>query len=140
MSTQAHALAGVRVMLVDDDLDTLELLAMILTLSGAVTATRTTARAVLDDLVSFAPHVLMSDIEMPRMNGHELMRRIRQRPAQLGGAVQSVAVTADGSERARSLARESGFGRLIQKPIDVAHFIRTIQELAHAAGAAGNRS
>ncbi|KIG18343.1 Two-component hybrid sensor and regulator [Enhygromyxa salina] len=140
MSTQAHALAGVRVMLVDDDLDTLELLAMILTLSGAVTATRTTAQAVLDDLVNFAPHVLMSDIDMPRMNGHELMRRIRQRPTHLGGAVQSIAVTADGSQRARALARESGFGRLIQKPIDVAHVIGTIQELAHPAGAGGSRS
>jgi CheY-like chemotaxis protein len=123
-------LAGVRVMLVDDEPDTLELMTMILTLVGAVTARRATGQAVLDDLESFGPHVFMSDIDMPGMNGHELMRRIRQRPKHRGGQVQSLAVTADGSERARARALESGFARLVPKPIDVELLIGVIQALA----------
>ena len=121
-------LAGIRVMLIDDELDTLDLLTLILSLEGAVVARHSDPQQLLEDWEQFSPDVLLSDIEMPRLDGHELLRRIRRRPNQgvEGGRVPAIAITADSSGFARTHALGAGFAELITKPTDMNDLVAAI--------------
>jgi signal transduction histidine kinase len=90
------SLAGIRLLLVDDDRDTLELFTRVL---GATNAEIRTATSVPEALTTFAewrPDVLMSDVEMPGEDGYALIRRVRDLGVDGGGDVPAVAVTAYG--------------------------------------------
>lgn len=108
--------ARIRVLVVDDNEDAAQMLAMALEWSGCEVRVAHSAARALELLTSFAPKAALLDIGLPDMNGYELARRARQLP----GAAQTVliATTGWGQQRDRERAFEAGFDHHITKPID----------------------
>ena len=128
------SLAGVGVLVVDDDAETLELFAAALARRGAEVRT---AGRVADALAAFVerpPDVLVSDIAMPGDDGYALIRKVRALPAAEGGRVPAVAVTAHGSLEDRLRALAAGFQVHLVKPLDPAELALTVASLAGRAG------
>jgi CheY-like chemotaxis protein/two-component sensor histidine kinase len=123
-------LSGVHVLVVDDDLDTLDLLNAVLGASGA---TVTKARCALDALRAIdkcRPDVLISDISMPGTNGYELIRIVRALPAEKGGTLPAASLTALARDEDRAEALEAGFQTHISKPIIPDELIAVVANLS----------
>jgi len=123
------ALDGVRVLMVDDDPDACELLTTVLLDAGAEVRAAHSTREALRELVSFSPHLLLSDIGMPGEDGYALLRQVRARESTEGGHVPAVALTAFASLADREEALSLGFEEHIAKPVSTAELIRTVATL-----------
>ena len=123
-------LAGLRVLVVDDDTDTRELFAAVLAASGADVAMAGSAPEALELLRAQAVDVVLSDIAMPGGDGYWLVREIRALPDTVN-SVPVVAVTAFGREHSRDRVLAAGFAAHLQKPADPELLCRTV---AAAAG------
>ncbi|HEU4368965.1 MAG TPA: ATP-binding protein [Methylomirabilota bacterium] len=124
------SLAGVRVLVIEDDHDTLELFAGLLRLGGAeVRGVQRSAEA-LDTLAGWRPDVIVSDIEMPDTDGYAFIRRVRALPAEQGGGVPAVAITAHGSLKDRLDALAAGFQMHVSKPVEPAELIAVVANVA----------
>ena len=131
-------LAGLEVLLVDDQPDARELLALVLERAGAAVATAGSADEVLALLDDGArPDVLVSDIGMPKIDGYELIRRVRGR-RDPHASVPAVAVTGFAAADDRVRALEAGFQEHMAKPVDVAGLTAVVARLA-AQREAGER-
>jgi PAS domain S-box-containing protein len=108
--------ARLRVLVVDDNEDAAETLAMTLELHGCDVKTASTAARALDMLPGFAPAVALLDIGLPDMNGYELARRVRELP--LGAGIKLIATTGWGQQKDRERAFAAGFDHHLTKPID----------------------
>jgi CheY-like chemotaxis protein len=108
--------AQLRVLVVDDNEDAGETLAMTLALHGCEVRTAATAARALEMLPGFAPAVTLLDIGLPDMNGYELARRVRQLPA--GAGITLIATTGWGQQKDRERAFAAGFDHHLTKPID----------------------
>nr|WP_083887050.1 PAS domain S-box protein [Nodosilinea nodulosa] len=122
-------LTGIRVLAVDDDPDSRELLNMILTQYGAEVLAVTSAAAVLENLASFQPDVLVSDIGMPSVDGYSLLRQIRALPPAQGGQTPAVALTAYAREEDRQQAIASGFQQHVTKPLEPERLVQAVVAL-----------
>lgn len=122
-------LAGVAVLVVDDQPDACEFVARILAECGANARTATSATAALEAIREAPPTVLVSDIGMPQMDGYELMRRVRALPAERGGRVPAIAMTAFARSTDRDRALAAGFDLHLPKPVDPADLIVAIATL-----------
>jgi PAS domain S-box-containing protein len=122
-------LEGVRVLVVDDDPDACEVLEMALHESGADVHAVHSARAALEAIASFRPHVLMSDIGMPEEDGFALIRQVRAREAVEGGHVPAIALTAFASQADREQALALGFEAHLAKPASPRDIVRTVARL-----------
>jgi signal transduction histidine kinase len=123
-------LAGIRVLVVDDDADARELIAAVLGGSGAeVVAAASTAEA-LDVVARARPHVLVSDLAMPGDDGYVLLDRLRSLGPERNGSVPAVALTAfaRAEDRERALAR--GFAVHVPKPVEPAALVEVVAQLA----------
>jgi signal transduction histidine kinase/ActR/RegA family two-component response regulator len=136
VSSQAVAqgdLAGVKVLLVDDADDTLDVLQQILRHSGATIMAASSAGTALALLEREQPDVIVSDIGMPDVDGFELMRRIRRRAASAGGSIPAIALTAFTRQDDRHKAMQAGFNDYLAKPVEPGSLV------AHIAQAVGQR-
>ena len=123
-------LAGVRVLLVEDDQDSREMLAMLLGFHGAeVVAAVGSARDALDALDRQVPDVLVSDISLPDENGYSLIAQVRARPAERGGQVPAVAVTGFAGEEDRARAMAAGFQAYLHTPVEAEDLVSAIARL-----------
>ncbi|HVL55576.1 MAG TPA: ATP-binding protein, partial [Burkholderiaceae bacterium] len=120
------ALAGLKVLLVDDEPDTLKLLELVLSRAGAQVAIADSAEAALQRLQQERPDVLVSDIAMPGTDGYELIRRLRQR----GERVAAAALTAYARPQDRERALQSGYSAHIAKPVEPAELLAVIASLS----------
>jgi signal transduction histidine kinase/CheY-like chemotaxis protein len=111
-------LAGIDVLVVDDDADSLEMLATLLARQGASVRTCKSAAEGLDALLRRPPDVLLSDVEMPGTDGYGLIRQVRALPAESGGMVPAAAITAYGRPDDRVKALAAGFTMHLPKPVD----------------------
>lgn len=111
-------LTGIRVLAVDDELDTRELLTALLTQYGAEVLTVASVAEVLTSLKSFQPDVLVSDIGMPEVDGYTLIQQIRALPPEQGGQLPAIAVTAYATEDDRQRAIASGYQQHLIKPLE----------------------
>jgi CheY-like chemotaxis protein len=123
-------LDGLRVLVVDDERDTLEMLRIGLTKCGAEVTTAGSAAEALEAVSSSAPDVLISDIGMPDADGYELMKKIRAMPAEGGGRVPAVALTAYARTEDRLQALRSGYQMHVPKPVELAELVAVIASLA----------
>jgi signal transduction histidine kinase/ActR/RegA family two-component response regulator len=114
----ATALAGIRLLVVDDDVDALDLFAEMLRQSGAEIRTARSVREALDRLKRWEPDVLISDIEMPEENGYALIRQLRGGQIPRGDRIPAVAVTAYGGVTERIKILSAGFDSYIAKPVE----------------------
>jgi CheY-like chemotaxis protein len=120
-------LSGLRVLVVDDEPDTRELLSFILKQAGAdVTAVGSAARAI-DVLGDLRPDVIISDIGMPVSDGYALIRTVRKLPGL--AKVPTIALTAFAGTAPRALAEEAGFDVHLAKPVEPAIIVEAIAKL-----------
>jgi PAS domain S-box-containing protein len=110
-------LANLRLLVVDDEADMRELLFTILEQTGAETKVAATAVAALAALDGFKPHLLISDIGMPEMDGYALIRQIRSLSPERGGHTPAIALTAYAGEIDQQQALAAGFQQHLAKPI-----------------------
>ena len=122
-------LSGVRVLLVEDDADTRELLERLLRECGArVTAVASGAEA-LEALGRSAPDILVSDIGLPGMDGCELIRRVRALPPTRNGVIPAIAVTAFARPEDRARVLLAGYQAHVAKPVDAAELTASLANL-----------
>jgi PAS domain S-box-containing protein len=122
-------LQNVKILVVDDEADTRELIAFILEQQGAEVTTADSVAAAFSSLLQSLPDVLLSDIGMPEMNGHSLIRQIRALNPEQGGQVLAIALTAYASEFDQQQAIESGFQQHISKPVEPEELVKAIAHL-----------
>jgi signal transduction histidine kinase/ActR/RegA family two-component response regulator len=124
------ALQGIRLLLVDDERDTLDLFAHLLARTGAEIETATSVAEAMARFDRRPPDVLIADVEMPEEDGYALIRRVRSLDPARGAAVPAVAVTAYGrvEDRVRLLA--AGYNMHVPKPVEPAELVAVIAALA----------
>lgn len=116
-----------RVILVDDEPDSLNLIHDILSLHGAEVHRADNGEACLALLDTVQPTLVVVDLAMPRPNGWDLLTAIRDRPAM--AHVPVIAVTAFYSDTVAREALEAGFSRFLRKPIRANDLLETIRAL-----------
>jgi CheY-like chemotaxis protein len=125
-----RSLAGLKVLVVDDDEGSLDYFAMALRTTGAAVATASTATDALSAVQEQRPDVVLSDIAMPGRDGYWLVREIRGLPDPAVRAVPVVATTAYGGVHARERALGAGFVELLPKPVEPELLCATIARVA----------
>lgn len=131
---RAVDLAGVKVLVVDDERDARELLQTILVDAGARVETAGSAKEGLFAYRYFAPQLLVSDIGMPDEDGYTFMRRLKEQALSRGeSVVPSIALTAytRAQDQARALA--AGFGAHLGKPVNPLDFLSTVATILRSA-------
>lgn len=133
---QHDVLKGLRIAVVDDDLNTLTLLSIALREQGAEVNAVSSGREAMRLLAKWHPHVLLSDISMPEEDGYSLMRRVRALPEEQGGRIVALALTAMAGAEDRARAMEAGFDGHISKPVDLSTLVETVARLTRRDEAA----
>ncbi|MDX6694653.1 MAG: hypothetical protein QOF02_2256 [Blastocatellia bacterium] len=126
-------LAGLRVLIVDDQEDARELVSMVLSQAGAETIIAGSAAAALAALKQAKPDVLISDIGMPDEDGFMFISRIRTLSAQEGGAIPAIALTAYATAADRERALAAGFENHIAKPIEPVELVDAVAQVTRKA-------
>ncbi len=111
-------LTSICVLVIDDEPDSRELLAMMLAQAGAEVMSVASAAEFLTALEPFQPDVVVSDIGMPEVDGYTLLRQVRSLSPEQGGRVPAIALTAYAGEIDRQQAIAAGFQKHIAKPIE----------------------
>ncbi|MDV2992455.1 MAG: Response regulator SaeR [Chroococcidiopsis sp. SAG 2025] len=122
-------LQGIRVLVVDDEVDMLNLAQIVLEQYGAEVQVAASAAEAMLIFDRFVPNVLISDIGMPDVDGYMLMQQVRQRSPQAGGQVSAIALTAYAGECDRQLALQAGFGLHLPKPVEPEQLVQAIAAL-----------
>src|SRR5262249_41008758 len=116
-----------RILVVDDNRDSAESLSMLLRIMGNDTETAHDGLETLRVGAAFRPDVILLDIGMPRLDGYETARRIRQTP--WGKPVVLVAKTGWGQDDDKRRSREVGFNFHMVKPVDPAALVKMLAEM-----------
>lgn len=132
-TAEPRALDGLRILVIEDDVDASELLTVVLREAGArVTAVSSAAEA-LGSIVAATPDILVSDIGMPGMDGLVLIRTIRGLPDDSGGRIPAVAFTAYARGEDRQAVLSAGFQGYVSKPLNPAVLVAEIANLTGRA-------
>lgn len=121
------SLEGFRVLLIDDDALTREVFDFTLTEAGANVNCCASAKEALDKIQSWSPDVIVTDIGLPDVDGYVLIRELRRRSETQN--VPIIAVTGYSSREDQKKLTLAGFQRILGKPVDPFHLVRTIQDL-----------
>jgi CheY-like chemotaxis protein len=123
----AHDLDGVRIVVVDDDADTREILTTILSAAGAQVHQSSAVSDALRLARDVMPDVLVSDIAMPDQDGYTLLRELRKK---FGRSVPRIAValTAQATRADRERALAAGFDRHMAKPLEPMRLVELLRE------------
>jgi CheY-like chemotaxis protein len=122
----ATALNGLRILLVEDEPDARELIAILLQGSGATVEAVDTASSALQRLPIFIPDVLVSDIGLPRESGYDLIRQIRSLSSEVN-KIPAIALTAFATENDRQMSLSAGFQAHLAKPVEPSDLLKTIK-------------
>jgi CheY-like chemotaxis protein len=123
-------LAGIRVLVVDDEEDARELLKTVFGNRGALVTTVASAADALHEVDRAVPDVIVSDIGMPLEDGYSLIRRLRARPEREVRNVPAVAVTAYASAADREKAIAAGYQAHVAKPFEPDQVVHVVHDLA----------
>jgi PAS domain S-box-containing protein len=125
-------LTGLKILVVDDNIDAAEMLAMLLELRGHQTQLAHTGPAALDVAAGFDPQVVFLDIGLPGLNGYEVARRLRAKPTQ--PQPRLIALTGWGTDEDRRQAKAAGFEGHLVKPVDIAQLEATLVGVPRGIG------
>jgi signal transduction histidine kinase/ActR/RegA family two-component response regulator len=123
------SLAGVRLLVVDDDSDALDLFALVLRQAGAEVRTVPSVREAFDVLATSQPDVIISDIEMPEESGYTFIQKLRGGQILHGDRIPAVAVTAYGGVTERIRILSAGFDAYVAKPVEPDELAAVISRL-----------
>ncbi len=124
---EAAAPAARRILVVDDNQDAAESLGMLLRALGHEVRTAHDGLEAVRAVPDFRPDVVLLDIGMPKLNGYEAARQIREQPG--GAALVLVALTGWGQEEDRRLSHEAGFDHHMTKPVELADLQKLLAEV-----------
>ena len=119
----ADRLDGLRVLVVDDETDTRDLLKQGLEYCGASVRCVGTAEEALDLLRSTAPDILISDIGMPVVDGYDFIKKVRNLPPDRGGKIPAIALTAYTRTEDRLQSLRAGYDMHVPKPVELAELV-----------------
>ncbi len=125
-------LGGLHVLVVDDQEDGRTLISTVLELRGAQVTLASSSAEALEKLGDARPDVIVSDIGMPNEDGYTLMRKIRERPAEEGGEIPAVALTAYARPQDKAMVLDSGFQIHVPKPVDPMELVAIVSNLANS--------
>lgn len=125
----ASSLRGVRVLVVDDEPDSLELLAELLKEAGMLVDAAASVSQAFDALMANRPDVIISDIGMPYENGYSFLRNLRQVLPEDGGTIPALALTGFARPEDRERAFAAGFNLHLAKPIRIERVLQALSEL-----------
>jgi PAS domain S-box-containing protein len=126
-------LQGMRILVVEDEKDTLDFVSRFLTSRGAEVVVATSASEALVKLPTAHVNVLISDIGLPDVDGYELLRDVRRMDASASGGIPAIALTAYARAEDRLLAFRAGYQAHVAKPVDPDELLGTIVDLAKLA-------
>jgi len=115
-----------RILVVDDHVDTSKVMARLLSRNGYHVRTAGTFRAAVESIVSEPVDLVISDLGLPDGSGHDLMRQLRQ----THGGVKGIALSGYGTEEDVRKSRDAGFATHLTKPTDFERLLDTIRELS----------
>jgi signal transduction histidine kinase len=118
--------AGRRILVVDDNRDAADSLAMLLRLLGNQVHTAHDGLEAVGAAAAFQPEIILLDIGLPKLNGYEAARRIRQQPG--SSSMVLIALTGWGQEEDRRRSREAGFDYHMTKPVEFAALQKLLAE------------
>jgi CheY-like chemotaxis protein len=127
--TQLPSLEGLRILVVDDEADTREVVAAALSQAGAEVASVANAAAAMDLILRWKPNVLVSDIGMPEEDGYALIRKVRALGKEQGGDIPAVALTAFARTNDRLKVLSSGYQMHVPKPVEPMELATVINSL-----------
>jgi CheY-like chemotaxis protein len=130
MSPADRPIAGVRVLVVDDDPQSREAVASVLEHFGAAVTAVGSALAALQAIQLDPPDVLLADVLMPGMDGYALIRRVRALPPDRGGRTPAAALTAHAGAEERARVLQAGFQYHLAKPVEIDRLLAVIAILA----------
>ena len=128
------SLEGIRVLVVDDDRDTRELIVEMLRERRAEAAAVSSMTEGLRSISAFRPHVIVSDIGMPTDDGYAFVERLRSLDASEGGRIPAIALTAFAAPQDRERALEAGFNAYMAKPVASSELATLIVKLRAGQG------
>jgi CheY-like chemotaxis protein len=123
-------LPNIRVVVVDDDADTRNLLSVFLQHCGAQPTVVSNGQEALEVIKKQRPDLLISDLAMPQMDGYELMEKVQDLEEEIG-PLPSIACSAYARAEDRARTREAGFRALVPKPVDLDQLATTILQVVN---------
>ena len=112
-----------KILVVDDEADTRELLRQGLEYCGATVSVAGSAAEAVEALMAQTPDILISDIGMPGVDGYDLIRQVRRLPATDGGKIPAIALTAYTRTEDRLQALRAGYDMHVPKPVELAELV-----------------
>jgi CheY-like chemotaxis protein len=122
-------LAGIRVLLVDDDVEQLELVSSLLADANAEVVTATSADDGVQQLARHSPDVIVSDINMPGCDGYHFLRMVRARASRGGGATPAIALTGKVTTEDQTRAFLAGYQVHLAKPFRLIELLVAIRNV-----------
>jgi CheY-like chemotaxis protein len=120
-----------RVLIVDDNLDSADSLAMLLNITGNKTFLAHDGVEALEAVEKYRPEVILLDIGLPKLDGHEVCRRVREQP--WGKDIIIIALTGWGQDDDRRKSEEAGFNGHLVKPVDYDRLLELLGQLTNRA-------
>ncbi|HET9748973.1 MAG TPA: response regulator [Casimicrobiaceae bacterium] len=137
MTPRTWPRSDLKLLIVDDDPNTRALLSEALEGRGACVRASASAREAQCTIMGWHPDLVISDVGMPRESGYDLIRRVRDLPADAGGRTPAIACTGYARAEDRARAMNAGFDAVVAKPVDLELLVDTIAQIVpHARGLA----
>lgn len=124
-------LTGLRVLVVDDDASTCELIARVLRDQHSDVVAATSVEQAMQVMKGFKPDVIVSDIAMPERDGYQLLREVRARDSDGAAPIPAMALSALSGPEDRRRAFEAGYRIHLTKPVDASALTEAVAELAY---------
>ena len=134
LQPETLGLQGLRILIIDDETDALDLISMELAQHGARVTGVTSAEEALQSLSQETFDVLISDIGMPQMDGYALIRQIRKQEAGTQKPIPAIALTAYARVQDRMRAILAGYSTHVAKPVDAHELVTVVASLAGRLG------
>lgn len=122
---------GRRVLVVDDNRDSTETLSLLLGVKGHTTHVATDGEEAIAAADEFRPDIVLLDLSLPKLDGYEVARELRQRP--YGANLLLVAVTGWSGQDVRDKAAQAGFDYHLLKPFDWEHLEKILETIPKSA-------
>lgn len=129
MSTQLIRFDGLRLLVVDDDADTREILTLIFEMEGAEIRSVASASEALELISPFKPDILISDIRLPDEDGYSLLSKVRKLERVQGRWTPAIALTGSAMDEDCANALSAGFQLHLCKPINLDELVSEVADL-----------
>ena len=129
LSAHQNEIKGKRILLVDDEKDTLELVGDVLAQNGVEVRTHTSVADALETLKQWKPDVIISDIAMPEEDGFSFIKKLKTLSPEEGGTIPAIALTAYVGIKERTQVLSSGFQMYVPKPVEPSELLAALASL-----------